>query len=325
MRIEVATLDEKKPGPGWARFFHESWPEYRDWFLQEGERARPTYLASRRALQTHMPELVETYGQLVDLGGGTDLVARGLVFYCPPPYLTSCSQAVWTRDTPMLVRNYDYAPALWERLLVRTDWCRPVLGMSDCLWGLLDGINDAGLCVSLSFGGRKQVGVGFGIPLILRYVLETCDTTSQAAAVLCRVPTHMSYTITILDREADFATVFVTPDHGATVTRHPVATNHQERVEWSTHASSTRSVERLAALSARLEDPEESPERFIDRFLEAPAYGTRLEQGYGTLYTAVYRPALGSLSLIWPKHRWEQSLDRFENETFVVDLDAART
>ena len=43
--------------------------------------------------------------------------------------------------------------------------------MSDCLWGLLDGINDAGLAVSLAFGGRAT-REGFGIPLVVRYLLE---------------------------------------------------------------------------------------------------------------------------------------------------------
>ncbi|MEZ5912154.1 MAG: hypothetical protein R3D84_07965 [Paracoccaceae bacterium] len=32
--------------------------------------------------------------------------------------------------------------------------------MSDGLWGLVDGVNDAGLVVSLTFGGRREVGEG---------------------------------------------------------------------------------------------------------------------------------------------------------------------
>ena len=49
---------------------------------------------------------------------------------------------------------------------------RRVIGTADCLWGLLDGMNDAGLVVSLAFGGRRDNGPGFGIPLVVRYVLE---------------------------------------------------------------------------------------------------------------------------------------------------------
>ena len=73
--------------------------------------------------------------------------------------------------------------------------------MLDCLWGLLDGINDAGLAISLTFGGRPQVGEGFGIPLIIRYVLETCRNTGEAMRALRRIPVQMSYNVTALDQE----------------------------------------------------------------------------------------------------------------------------
>ena len=62
------------------------------------------------------------------------------------------------------------------------------MGTSDGLWGLVDGMNDAGLAVSLTFGGRRVVGDGFGVPLILRYVLQTCATADEAGEVLARVP-----------------------------------------------------------------------------------------------------------------------------------------
>jgi predicted choloylglycine hydrolase len=50
---------------------------------------------------------------------------------------------------------------------------REVIAMGDGLWGVLDGINEDGLAVSLTFGGRRVLGDGFGIPLIMRYVMET--------------------------------------------------------------------------------------------------------------------------------------------------------
>src|SRR6185436_2580738 len=95
----------------------------------------------------------------------------------PTPYLTGCSQAVWTRrgEPPTLVRNYDYHPELCEGTLLLSAWHGTrVIAMSDCLWGVVDGINEHGLAVSLSFGGRQVVGDGFGIPLVLRYALEFC-------------------------------------------------------------------------------------------------------------------------------------------------------
>jgi predicted choloylglycine hydrolase len=86
-----------------------------------------------------------------------------------------------------------------------------VIGLSDCMWGLLDGINEDGLVVALSFGGRQEVGEGFGVPLVLRYVLETCTRTDEACAALARVPVHMSYNVTVVDRSGDFSTVFLVP------------------------------------------------------------------------------------------------------------------
>jgi predicted choloylglycine hydrolase len=51
--------------------------------------------------------------------------------------------------------NYDYGLDLFERVVYSSAFTgRRVLGTSDCLWGLLDGMNDAGLGVSLAFGGR---------------------------------------------------------------------------------------------------------------------------------------------------------------------------
>ena len=76
-----------------------------------------------------------------------------------------------------------------DGLILHTAWAGGrVIASIDCLWGCLDGMNEAGLAVSLSFGGRRAVGDGFGIPIVLRYVLEFCRTAADAADVLRRVP-----------------------------------------------------------------------------------------------------------------------------------------
>ena len=134
----------------------------------------------------------------MELAGGGDLAARMLALYDPPPYLSGCSQGVLRQSSPVLVRNYDYAPDRLEGVILHTEWTqRRVIGMSDCLWGLLDGMNDAGLAVSLTYGGRRVLGHGFGIPLVLRYLLETCDNVREASQVLKRLPYQLSHTLTI--------------------------------------------------------------------------------------------------------------------------------
>ena len=172
-----------------------------EWFLREGEAARPSYATSARMLRAHMPELMPAYERVVELAGGGDLAARMLSLYRPPPYLAACSQGVWTRDGgPMLVRNYDYAPSRIEGIVWSTRLReRRVIGMSDCLWGLLDGMNDAGLAVSLTFGGRRVLGDGFGIPIVVRYLLETCETVAAGPGGARAAAVRARHNLTVVD------------------------------------------------------------------------------------------------------------------------------
>jgi predicted choloylglycine hydrolase len=306
-------VSEAEPGPKWAGLFGESWPQYRQWWLREGETLRPTYLESLRALQRHMPEIVPLYEQLCGLAGGGDHAARFLSFHRPPPYLSGCSQAIWPGKEPVMVRNYDYSPNAFDSLVLHTAWQgRKVMGTSDGLWGLVDGVNDAGLAISLTFGGRRVVGDGFGVPLILRYVLQTCETTEQAGAVLARVPTHMSYNVTVLDAERRYLTAMMAPDRPAVLTHAAVATNHQETVEWVSHARFTATVERERFLLQRLTLHTDPEEKFIGAFLKPPLYSTAYAAGFGTLYTAVYRPRKRQMEIRWPGTLWALSLDNFE-------------
>jgi len=317
---ELVAVDEEEPGAKWAALFERFAPAYRRWFLRQGDAARPSYRACRRALREHLPELVPTYERLVDLAGGGDLAARLLSLYRPTPYVFGCSQAVFGRGhDPILVRNYDYAPALWEGVLLRSRWSdRATIAMSDCLWGVLDGINEEGLCVALSFGGRRVVGDGFGIPLVLRYVLERCRTAGEAAAALERIPSHMAYNVTLLDAAGERRTVQVAPDRPASVTRRPVATNHQRRGEWKRYVHATASVDREAHLYRHLEDPDEREDRFVARFLEPPLYTTDHARGFGTLYTAVYRPRGARAETRWPRYVLPQAIDRFREVTLRI-------
>ena len=60
------------------------------------------------------------YERLVELAGGGDLAARMLALYDPPPYLSGCSQGVLRQSSPVLVRNYDYAPDRLEGVILHT-------------------------------------------------------------------------------------------------------------------------------------------------------------------------------------------------------------
>ncbi len=304
-----------------APLFDEFWPGYRAWFLRQGDQARPTYADSRRMLKQYMPELVPIYDELVEAVGGGDVQARLLSLYRPTPYLSGCSQAVLLNGEPVLVRNYDYRPELCEGLLLRTHWAGvAVMGMSDCLWGVLDGVSELGLTVALSFGGRPVVGEGFGVPLVLRYILQTCASVAAAVKVLCRVPIHMAYNITMLDVRGDCRTVQVAPDRPPAITNKPVATNHQGAGDWPRYALATSSQKREQYLLSCVADPAESAERLERRFLEAPLYSQNYHRGWGTLYTAAYRPGDCTVRLRWPAHQWAVSLAEFHEQSNRVEF-----
>jgi predicted choloylglycine hydrolase len=303
----------------WKAHFERTWPAYSAWFLREGDGKRPGYLTCRKMLALHMPELVPLWERLTGLGGGSDQVARMLSLYRPTPYLAGCSQALWTRDEPVLVRNYDYHPGRCEGLFLLSAWNGTrVIASSDSLWGVLDGMNEHGLAVTLSFGGRTVVGDGFGIPLVLRYILEFCRTVPEAASVLARVPSHMTYSIGLLDASGDFATVFVAPDREAVVVPRAFSTNHQHEVEWPEHAELTDSENREKFLEARIHDPAEDPRSFIQRFLKPPLVSRNYDRAFGTLYTAAYWPRRGAVEFLWPNRSWHQSFDLFVEGVSVI-------
>ncbi|MBL8858306.1 MAG: hypothetical protein JNL28_07385 [Planctomycetes bacterium] len=321
MKMPFRWVREDQPGRRWRDHFAETWPSYHGWFLREGDARRPRLEVCRLRLEQHMPELVELWGHLAHLAGGSSLVARMLSLYRPTPYLAGCSQAVWLRDEPLLVRNYDYHPSTCEGLFLRSEWNGTrVLAASDCLWGALDGMNEHGLAVALAFGGRREVGDGFGIPLVLRYVLQTCRNRDEAVAALTRIPSHMAYNVTVLDETGAHAVVQLSPDRKPVVSSAAVATNHQSGIEWSEYAQLTRSTERESVLLNYLRNPKLTGESFTRRFLHAPLYATRYQHSFGTLYTAAYAPRRRKVVFLWPHARVEQSLDQFQEQSLVVPL-----
>lgn len=320
MFLALSAISENEPGEKWKELFERYWPNYKTWYLSEGYMARPGYLTSHEALETHMPELLPVYYQLCELAGGSDLAARFLSLYIPPPYLSGCSQLAWTKGRNSLIRNYDYSSRLFDGIFMKTEWLKPVMAMTDCLWGVLDGMNGDGLCVSLSFGGRKVHGDGFGIPILLRYVLETCSTAQEGAATLMRLPVHMQYNVTLLDKKGNACTVYLAPDRPSEISELPYATNHQHVVEWDDYARLTKTTERHDYLRECLVDEGEQYYTMLDRFFKPPLYHTDFLKGFGTLYTAVYQPNEGKVDLLWPHKRHQQSFDDFTEKQFVVNL-----
>ncbi|MEO8732697.1 MAG: C45 family peptidase, partial [Flavobacteriales bacterium] len=306
------------------KFFTRVWPLYLDWFVSEGHGARAELPECRNALAVHMPELLPNYDSLCALAGGGDVESRFLSMWCPPPYLAGCSQAAWVRGNPTLVRNYDYDPRFFDGRMRYTEWLKPVISIQDSAWGALDGMNGDGLAVALAFGGRKVSGVGFGIPLVVRYVLETCSTTAEAVKALCRIPVHMSYNVIVLDRDGHYAVTYLNPDRPAVVKDEPVCTNHQGQVEWDEYAAFTQTLQRHDYIEELLRDENVDRAQLLKRFLKPPLYHQQYLRGFGTLYSVAYDLKRKTARVFWPDQHIEVSFKNFvEQELKVVLLKPA--
>jgi predicted choloylglycine hydrolase len=312
-------IREQQPGPRWQALHDATRAGYHRWYLSEGEAARPDLRTCRRMLVRHMPELVPVWERLVELSGGDEVTARLLTLWDPPRFLPGCSQATLGGRTPLLIRNYDYGLDLFEHVVYSSAFTgRRVLGTGDCLWGLVDGMNDAGLAVSLAFGGRPGSGPGFGIPLVVRYLLEVAESLDDVRSVLRRLPVNMSYNLTFVDGSGENLTAFVAPDSAPEFSSARVATNHRGTVpEYPERARSLRSVERQQLMLSLL-DCEPDPSGLISAFLRPPLRSTEYGRAFGTLYTVVYRPNDGVVDYFWPGDSWRRRFDSVDETKTVI-------
>lgn len=325
MILSLQCIQEDYPGNKWQALFQKAWPFYRQWFLSEGALNRTGYLSSVTKLESYMPELMPVYHHLCLLSGGGDLEARFLSMYCPPPYMAGCSQMACSLKEVFLIRNYDYHPNLFEGNLLYTKWLKPVIGMSDCTWGLLDGLNGDGLAASLAFGGSNVSGIGFGIPLILRYILETASNVEEAVEKLKRIPSHMAYNVTLADRKGHSATVYLHPEKPAVVTNESLATNHQQEIEWPKYAAATATVERKEAMQKMKGNLFENEKYITGKFQEPPLFAYQYDKNFGTLYTVNYQITKEQLQLHWPLNETiVQSFTAFSEGLISVALFAGK-
>ena len=149
--------------------------------------------------------------------------------------------------------------------------------------------------------------------------MEVADTVDAARAVLDRLPVAASYNLTMMDATGVVVTAFVSPGNDPEYSESAVATNHRGRVpERPEHARALRSVERQDHLLELMAEPVE-PESLTAAFLEPPLYNQRYAQGFGTVYTAVYRPRRQELTYAWPGESFTRTFDS-PDENITVSL-----
>lgn len=326
LRRQFRAVSEQRPGHAWEGILHQNWAGWRDWFISRGQSSAVAENEASRAIRRHMPEMEKLIDRLAAFLPDDPVLREFLSFWCPPRYLVSCTQAASVdANGPFLLRNYDLDPALNEATLLHSNWRgKKVVGMVEGLAGLSDGMNENGLAISLSFGGRVVKGRGFGIPLIMRYVLETCTDVADGIEALRAVPCHMSYNVTLTDKSGDMATAFLAPDRHAMISRTPWATNHQLGVEWPRHGRMSATIERAKHLHGRYQHGWPQEDALRGDFNTPPFFSCNYRASYGTVFTACYRPTQDRVELSWGDQRVQEwQMADFRDGTHLIEYTDA--
>jgi predicted choloylglycine hydrolase len=150
--------------------------------------------------------------------------------------------------------------------------------------------------------------------IVLRYLLETCDTVDEAVGRLRSLPIAIPQNVTLVDSEKS-VTVFVGPDIPLTEAPDACAANHQHLPVPDDQERFTRTQERLSTVRATGTD--------VAAMLKPPLYQYAYDEGLGTVYTAHYRPAEGRATYHWPDETWEQSFTGFTTGSRAIALGQA--
>lgn len=316
MDLVFRAIADDGPGDQWQAQVARHWPALRSWVATI---EAPPLATAQRMLATHMPELVPLWRRLVATAGITDpLLERTLTHVGLPPVHSGCTQGAVDGT---LVRNLDYdlrkcEGTIWSSQL----GARRVIGVTSGLWGLLDGVNDAGLAVAFAFGGRRCHGLGFSAALIVRYLLETCDNVRQVERALENMPVALSMNLTAVDSGGGAASFFLAPREPCRRAPDVVVANHQEHIDWPGLARATETVGRAEALGHAIAKRGTTAADVVGALLEPPLFRTDYRGGFGTVYTVAYRPAAGEAEFVWRDQAWRLRIDAFEPGTRTLSF-----
>jgi predicted choloylglycine hydrolase len=208
------------------------------------------------------------------------------------PPIGACS-AVMTAG--VYGRNYDFKPRYYGArfAVVQAKGSYASIGSTEQLTGRLDGMNERGLVIGLHLVKMRPRAPGLSCAMIVRMILDQCQTTAEAVAMLRRLPHAMQYNYSLLDADGVAAVVEAVPGCVAVRTGAWLAcTNHfQSPLLRPLNRRAAHSQQRLPPLEAWAAGGLGAEAMFtaLNRST-SPAFHHGYLRGAGTLHTIVGEP-----------------------------------
>ena len=121
-----------------------------------------------------------------------------------------------TENEIILGRNSDFLVALeklYMNCLYSLDDVYAFNGNTTAFIEMEDGVNEYGLAVGLTFVYPYIIQPGLNAGMLVRYLLEKCQTTDEAIVCLKRLPIASSQTLTIADKQGHIVIVECNCEH----------------------------------------------------------------------------------------------------------------
>jgi predicted choloylglycine hydrolase len=130
----------------------------------------------------------------------------------------------------------------------------------------------------------------------------------------------MAYNVMLLDREKNYATLFLGPDRAPGLITKQACTNHQENIVWPEYALQTQTIEREKAAEGYLNEEEMDLDSICRKFLQPPLHQFDVKKAFGTLYSAAWFPETGEAKIFWKGKELNQSFGNFTEKQMSVQI-----